>query len=113
MKHKRRALLLAVAAWPLAAISQQPKKIYRIGYLAGPRGGRDRNFETFRQRLQELGYVEGKNVTIEYRTPEGTHEDLLVLAAALVKSNVDVICTNSTPAAFAAKRATQTIPIVF
>jgi putative ABC transport system substrate-binding protein len=69
--------------------------------------------EAFRQGLRDLGYVEGKNIVIEYRYAEEKLERLADLAADLVKIGVDVIVVLSTPAALAAKKATLTIPIVF
>src|SRR5215831_15399506 len=104
-------LLGGVAAWPLAARAQQSEKIPRIGYLS-PTGAQPRD-EAFRQRLQELGYVEGKNIIIERRSAEGKFERLPALAQELVRLEVDVIVTAVTQASLAAKHATQTIPIVF
>jgi putative tryptophan/tyrosine transport system substrate-binding protein len=100
-----------VAAWPLAAGAQQSGKIPRIGYLS-PAGAMPRD-EAFRQRLQELGYVEGKSIIIEYRFAEGKFERLRALAEELVRLEVDVIVTAVTQASLAAKHATKTIPIVF
>jgi putative tryptophan/tyrosine transport system substrate-binding protein len=99
-------------AWPLAADAQQAGKIARIGYLAsnltnqGP-------LEAFRQGLRDLGYVEGRNVVIEYRDAQGKLEPLQALAAELVALKVDVIVASSTAAALAAKQATTVVPIVF
>ena len=104
-------LLGGVAAWPLAARAQQSEKIPRIGYLS-PTGAQPRD-EAFRQRLQELGYVEGKTIIVERRFAEGKFEQLPTLAEELVRLEVDVIVTAVTQASLAAKHATRTTPIVF
>ena len=100
--------------WRGFAEAQQPARIPRIGILIPFSGSffsaRD---EAFRQRLRQLGYVEGKNIVIEYRYAEGKSERLPDLAAELVGLKVDVIVTSSTGAALAAKKASGTIPIVF
>ena len=93
--------------------AQQPKKIPRIGYLIGAsRSGVSARIEAFRQGLGELGYVEGKNIIIEYRYSEGKLDRLPALAAELVRLKVDVIVANGPPSTRAAKEATVTIPIV-
>jgi putative ABC transport system substrate-binding protein len=93
---------------PLAA--QQPGKVPRIGYLfPGSASTRD---EAFRQGLREVGYVEGRNIVIEYRFAEGKFDQLPDLAAELVNLEVDVIVAAVTQASLAAKGATRTIPIV-
>ena len=93
--------------------AQQPAKIHRIGFLVAPtRSFYAARIETFRQGLRELGYVEGKNVIIEYRYAEGKLDLLPALASELVQLKVDVIVTSG-PGAEAAKNATSTIPIVF
>jgi putative ABC transport system substrate-binding protein len=97
---------------PLAAEAQQAAKIARIGYLTGSLATGAHLHEAFRQGLRDLGYVEGRNVVIEYRSAEGKYERLPALAADLVALKVDVIVVTSTPAALAAKQATRTIPIV-
>jgi ABC-type uncharacterized transport system substrate-binding protein len=91
--------------------AQQSEKIPRIGYLS-PAGVQPRD-EAFRQRLQELGYVEGKTIIVERRFAEGKFERLPTLAEELVRLEVDVIVTAVTQASLAAKYATRTIPIVF
>ena len=96
------------------AQAQQPARIPRIGILiAASASFYSARVEAFRQRLRELGYVEGKNIVIEYRYAEGKLERLPDLAAELVRLKVDVIVTASGPAILAAKKASATIPIVF
>jgi len=99
----------AAVAWPLAARAQQPGKIVSIGILA------IEDFppiDTFRQTLNDLGYVEGKNVRFEHRYAKGRNERFPELASDLISLKVDVILTWGTEAALAAKQATTTIPIV-
>ena len=107
------ALLVAVY---LPAEAQQTKKIPTIGYLTigyPPSEARPSTLrEAFRHGLRELGYVEGKNILIEYRYAEGNSGRFPDLAAELVRLKVDLIVANVTAAAVAAKKATQTIPIV-
>jgi putative ABC transport system substrate-binding protein len=104
---------LGLLAAPLAAEAQQAAKIARIGYLATNLAANARLHEAFRQGLRDLGYVEGRNLVIEYRDAEGKPERFPAHAAELVALKVDVIVAPGTPAALAAKQATQTLPIVF
>ncbi len=97
---------------PFAAEAQQAAKVARIGYLAVNLAAFPHLREAFLQGLRDLGYVEGRNVVIEYRSAEGKSERLPALAAELVALKVDVIVTASTLAALAAKQATRTVPIV-
>ena len=113
---RRRLLALpaALLAAPLAAAAQQ--KVYRIGFLltvAPEDPALPGVTEAFRQGLREHGWVEGQNVTVEYRYARGTPELFPELAADLVRIGVDVILVGPGPAALAAKKATSTIPIVF
>ena len=96
------------------AEAQQPAGIPRIGILIAPSASSfSARVEAFRQRLRELGYVEGKNIIIEYRFSDGKRERLADLAAELVRLKVDVIVASSPPAVSAARKASPTIPIVF
>ena len=96
------------------AEAQQPARIPRIGILLPSSASFILAWvEAFRQRLHELGYVEGKNIVIEYRDAKGKLERLPDLAAELVRLKVDVIVTGGSPAILAAKKASPTIPIVF
>jgi putative tryptophan/tyrosine transport system substrate-binding protein len=113
---RRRFLLTSLAgvlAAPRAVEAQQTGKIARIGYLGLHRAAAPHLGEAFLQGLRDLGYVEGRNVVIEYRDAEGKSERLPALAAELVALKVDVIVAPSTPNALAAKQATRTLPIVF
>ena len=93
--------------------AQQPTKIPRIGYLGfGSPSTIPARIEAFRQGLRELGYVEGKNIFIEWRHAEGNADRLPSLAAELLRIKVDVIVTNGPYSTRAAKKATLTIPIV-
>ena len=120
MDHITRRRLLALSAAllaaPLAAAAQPAGKVYRIGVLAtvAPEDPvSHRPFEGFRQVLREHGWVEGQNITFEYRWARGKLDVLPELAADLVRIRVDVILVGSYQGALAARKATSTIPIVF
>ena len=102
----------SAAAWPLSARAQQPAKLPTVGFLGA---GTPSTYSqwAFRQGLDEAGYVEGRNVTIEYRWAEGQYDRLPAMATELVQGQVAAIVTFPIPAAIAAKAATATIPIVF
>src|SRR5437660_10749513 len=103
--------LLFVLSFPAQA--QQPKKVARIGFLAGTAASIEKNrIEAFRQGLRELGYVEGKNIVIEWRWAEGKFDRLPDLAAELVRLNVEVIVTGGSTSSGSAKEVTTTIAIV-
>jgi putative ABC transport system substrate-binding protein len=105
--------LLALGAAPLAAKAQQAAKVPRIGYLTSNLASNPRSVDAFLQGLRDLGYVEGRNVVIEYRDAEGKLERLPALASELLVLKVDVIVAAAgTLAALAAHQATKTIPIV-
>jgi putative ABC transport system substrate-binding protein len=110
----RRAFIgggIALLAAPLAAEAQRAAKVPRIGYVRAetPPAG---DIEAFRQGLREHGYLEGKNVVIEYRWADGNEEKLRSLVAELIRLKVDLIVTSAPAATRAAKEATTTIPIV-
>jgi putative ABC transport system substrate-binding protein len=107
------AISLCALAAPLASLAQ-PAKIPRIGYLqaVAPQNGTSPFLEDLRQGLRDLGYVEGKNMQLEIRWGEGKLERMPALAAELVRMKVDLIVAVTSPAVWAAKKATPTIPIV-
>jgi len=112
----RRAFVAGAAALlaaPFAAGAQQAAKVARIGLLSLNVSASPHVFEPFLQGLRDFGYVEGRNLAIEYRDAEGKPERLSALAAELVALKVDVIFAPGTPHALAAKQATTTVPIVF
>src|SRR5262245_36668658 len=104
----------AAAAWPLAARAQQPGKLPTIGFMGQTtRSAASEWTAAFVQRLRELGWIDGRNVAIEYRWGEGRNERFAEIAAEFVRLKVDVIFTAGTPQVLAAKQATSVIPIVF
>jgi putative ABC transport system substrate-binding protein len=118
----KKIISLAIAAMILAlsfpAQAQQPKSVPRIGFLSrdlhpsDSRAAAPRNLEAFREGLRQLGYVEGKNIIIEYRYADGRLERLPALAEELVRLKVDIIVADSSGSARAAKKVTTTIPVV-
>ena len=107
-------LVAATVAWPITASAQKPMPVIVILAVAAPdNAGAQRNLAAFRQGLAESGYVDGRNVAIEYRWASANYDRLPGLAAELVARNVDIIVTEGGEgAAFAAKQATSTVPIV-
>jgi ABC-type uncharacterized transport system substrate-binding protein len=111
--NRRETIIALVALVPFAAEAQQTARVPRIGYLVGNLAAGQHFAAAFRQGLNELGYVEGHNIVIEYRDAKGEAERLPALAAELVALKVDVILAAGTQHVLAAKQATTTIPIVF
>src|SRR5919201_2057287 len=108
-----RTLLCGSAAYPLAAHAQQAGRVHRIGLLgSATAAGSAKEVESLRTGLREFGYVEGTNISIEFRWAEGIYDRLPRLVAELIASNVDVLITHGTPGTRVAKQATTTIPIV-
>jgi putative ABC transport system substrate-binding protein len=107
------AAVLVVLALSRSIPAQTPPRTPRVGYLGSSSPSLEPQWvDAFRQRLRELGHVEGRSIVIEYRWAHGRDEHLPGLVAELIAAKVDVIVTTGTPAAFAAKNATRTIPIV-
>jgi putative ABC transport system substrate-binding protein len=104
--------LASAAAWPSAARTQSASRRYRIGVLDTSARQLNANFRAFQQALREQGYVEGQNLSFEYRSADGHNESFAALAAELARLDVDLIVTRGTPAALAAKAATATIPVI-
>jgi len=103
----------SVGGTRFSAGAQEARKVARIGYVSTNVAGNQHLIEAFRQGLRDLGYLEGRNLVIEYRSAEGKLERFPALAAELVSLNVDVIVAANTQAALAGKQKTATIPIVF
>jgi ABC-type uncharacterized transport system substrate-binding protein len=115
MRSKISYLALGAMVFALCASAeaQQPKKVWRIGFLSsGSVSGYASRVNSMREGLRDLGYVEGKDIVIEYRWAEEKYDRLPNLAAELVGLKVDLIITHGTPGSRAAKQATTTIPIV-
>jgi putative ABC transport system substrate-binding protein len=112
--HRREFITLiggAAATWPLAASAQQVKT-WRIGFLS-PADGPGPNHQAFVQQLKKLGYEEGINLRIEWRWLHQQYADLPQMAADLTRQNLDVLVAQTQAVALAAKKATQTVPIIF
>lgn len=106
-------LALGILLGPLATHGQQAEKLYRIGFLGNSTAALEANLVgPFREGLRDLGYVEGRNVVIEYRWAEGKYERFPALIAQLIAQKVDVIVTAGTPATLAVKKATTAVPLV-
>jgi putative tryptophan/tyrosine transport system substrate-binding protein len=116
---QRRGFLLSASAWlaalPLASFAQATRRVWKIGFLAyRPRPisfDTDTTYGEFVRAMRKLGYVEGRNLHIEWRFADSQYERLPGLAAELVRLNPDIIVTHTTPGARAAQGATRTIPI--
>jgi putative tryptophan/tyrosine transport system substrate-binding protein len=107
------ALLGGAVTWPLTARAQRGGKIYRVGILEPvPAAQNAANLDSLRKGLRDLGYFEGQNLVIEYRSADGRAERFADLASELVDLNVDLILTRGTPATMAVRNATGTIPVV-
>ncbi|MFM9970722.1 MAG: ABC transporter substrate-binding protein [Burkholderiales bacterium] len=119
--NRRESLLglfaLGATNYPLASFAQQPNKVWRVGFLGiravPPSPNPDAAIMAFFQGLRDLGWVEGKNLSMVWRSSDGNNERLPVLAAELVQLNVDVIVSQGSPGLRAAQQATESIPIVF
>jgi putative tryptophan/tyrosine transport system substrate-binding protein len=104
---------LAAAAVSIASFAQQQGKVWRVGFLSLSSASESvQNTAAFLKALRELGYIEGKNLVVEWRFADGSFERLTGLAADLVQLKVDVVVAVASAAISAAKKATSTIPIV-
>jgi len=102
------------AAWPLVVRAQQPGKLRTIGFSGqSTRSAESELVAAFTERLRELGWIEGRTITIEYRWGEGREERFVQIAAEFVRLKIDVIVISGTPQVLATKQATSVIPIVF
>ena len=108
-----KAISGSAAAWPLSAHAQQSGNLRTIGFLGASASIESQRVAAFVQRLRGLGWIDGRNLAIEYRWAEGRNERYAEAAAELVRLKVDIIVTVGTPATLAARRATTVIPIVF
>src|SRR6516225_5111730 len=106
------ATLGSAAAWPVVAWAQQTGRVWRVAVI-GAVSPPPAYLGAFREALQERGWTEGKNLSIDVRWPKGSFEQEPGLISEVLHSNVDVIVAWATPTALAVRRATSTIPIVF
>jgi ABC-type uncharacterized transport system substrate-binding protein len=106
------ALLGGATAWPVAARGQQATFSKRVGFLLVGLSPESKEVQVFRQELRKAGYIEGRNLVMEWRSANGDYDRVPALVADLIRSNVDVMVHDSTIGTQAAKRATSTIPIV-
>jgi putative ABC transport system substrate-binding protein len=104
--------LASLGGWSSSVYAQSSSKHYRVGMLDTSVRQVNANFGELEKGLRDRGYVEGRNLTFEYRSPDGRNESFAELARELVRLNVDVIVTRGTPAALAAKAASATVPVV-
>jgi ABC-type uncharacterized transport system substrate-binding protein len=115
-RRKFLATLGAAAAWPLAAHAQQRDQVQRIGVMLGFNAGDPEAqplIAAFKRGLQDLGWVEGRNIEFDYRWPAADPELIRAYAAELVRTTPSVILVNSTPATAIFRQETRTVPIVF
>ena len=103
---------IAAASWPLTARAQQTASPKRVGFLLVGLSPESREVQAFRRELRKAGYIEGRNLIMEWRSANGDYDRVPALVADLIRSNVDVIVQDSTIGTQVAKRATSTIPIV-
>src|SRR4029077_11883721 len=117
MRRREFVALLGSAAppalWPFAARAQQTGKVRRIGFLWDTPSAYADGIEAFRRGLRDLGWIEGQNITIEYRWADGKPDRMRELAEELVRLDVDILVAPTSIYAEAAKRATSTIPVIF
>ena len=114
MTIKTFVVFLVGLAFGLVQVSeaQQPKKVLRIGYVSSADPSTEPQLAAFRRGMRDLGYIEGKNIQVEYRYFEGTLDQVPSVVSELVQLKVDVLVVGFLPAIYAAKQATKTIPIV-
>jgi putative tryptophan/tyrosine transport system substrate-binding protein len=114
LRNLKSAILLCAMLFALCSSAEaQQSKVSKIGWLGIGSASSVARYEEFQRVLRELGYVEGKNITFEYRSADNRLDRLPSLADELVRLKVDLIITRGTPEALALKNATRTIPVVF